>query len=390
MERRYWRDPLTWACNLGIFVFGIVLAVLGAILPTLFEAVHLNPSQAGSLFLFLNLGSFLMTIAGGPAFDRFGHRLILVACSTLVGLAFIGLSISTGFAGLIVGSFFLGLGGGGLNVGTNALVADLYPSGPAVALNRLGVFFGLGTLFVPLCIGVMVSSVGLKWILLLTALIGLAPIPLLLLFRFPPAKHSAGFPLAAAATLLRNPFILLLGCLLFFQSANEITTGGWLSSFLVNGVGFEPSRASLYLTCFWGCLVLGRFAAGSIIRVIGLPATVQSGAVLASLALGSMLVTASGQLLLILVGCVGFGMAMVFPTVMGQASARFPDLSGTVLGILLGMALVGGMLVPWLVGILVGMVGFGVAIAVPACGFLVVAVLQEAARRTASGRMPRS
>jgi hypothetical protein len=41
-----------WA---GIFVFGLVMAILGAILPSLFERIDFNKSEAGNLFLFMNL-----------------------------------------------------------------------------------------------------------------------------------------------------------------------------------------------------------------------------------------------------------------------------------------------------------------------------------------------
>ena len=45
------RGLMSSACA-GMFIFGVVMAILGAILPTLFDTIQLDKSQAGNLFLF--------------------------------------------------------------------------------------------------------------------------------------------------------------------------------------------------------------------------------------------------------------------------------------------------------------------------------------------------
>jgi fucose permease len=46
----------------------------------------------------------------------------------------------------------------------------------------------------------------------------------------------------------------------------------------------------------------------------------------------------------------GFSIATIFPMVLGLAGSSYASHSGTVFGILIGLALVGGMTLPWLVG----------------------------------------
>jgi MFS transporter, FHS family, glucose/mannose:H+ symporter len=380
-ERNYWTDPLTWSCNLGIFVFGIVLAVLGAILPSLFLSIQLNPAQAGSLFLFLNLGALMVTLAGGPSFDRFGYRRILILSSLLATAGAVILGLAGHYEALCVGSFVLGLGGGGLNLGTNALVSELYPSREGVALNRLGVFFGLGTLFIPLCIGLLLNAFGLKTILLLAGAVALLPAMMYFFLPFPSAKHAAGFPFREAASLLRSPFVLLLGILLFFQSGNEMTTGGWLTTFLVERRSLSPATASFFLSAFWGALVIGRFTAGLVLGRVSPPRLVQVGALGSAFSILLLLVSPNSWLAALAVSSVGFFMAFIFPTVMGQASNRYPALAGTVLGLLMGIALTGGMLAPWLTGIMVDTYGTSTALLLPVVGFGFVFLLQTLAAR---------
>jgi MFS transporter, FHS family, glucose/mannose:H+ symporter len=380
-ERNYWTDPLTWSCNLGIFVFGIVLAVLGAILPSLFLSIRLNPAQAGSLFLFLNLGALMVTLAGGPSFDRFGYRRILIFCSLLATVGAVTLGFASHYEGLCLGSFVLGLGGGGLNLGTNALVSELYPSREGVALNRLGVFFGLGTLFIPLCIGLLLNAFGLRTILFLAGAVALLPGIMYFVLPFPPAKHTGGFPLREAVSLLRSPFVLLLGILLFFQSGNEMTTGGWLTTFLVERRSLSPSTASFFLSAFWGALVIGRFTAGWALGRVAPARVVQVGGLGAAFSILLLPVSPTSWLAALAVSSIGFFTAFIFPTVMGQASNRFPALAGTVLGLLMGIALTGGMLMPWVTGIMVDNFGISTALLLPVVGFGFVALLQTMAAR---------
>jgi ABC-type Fe3+ transport system permease subunit len=55
------RILMSSACA-GIFVFGIVMAILGAILPSLFSRIQFDKSQAGNLFFYMNLAMLAMSV----------------------------------------------------------------------------------------------------------------------------------------------------------------------------------------------------------------------------------------------------------------------------------------------------------------------------------------
>ena len=380
-KRNFWTDPLTWGCSAGLFVFGIAMAILGAILPILFERVGLDPSQAGSLFLLLNLGALIVTLGGGPALDRFGFKIQLTLCSILTGVGLFGLAQAESYESLAAASFILGLGGGGLNIGTNALVSDLYPGRQSVALNRIGIFFGLGTFLMPLFVGALIRSIGLEMILSVAAVLACLPALLFLTLPFPESKQTGGISFSQMISILRNPYLLLLGLLLFFQSGNEITTSGWMTTFLVTNIGSTPAQASLYLSGFWGTFILGRLATSWLLKFVHASRLVQVSAAFSALAI-LVFATMPGKYGSLVLACaLGFSIAPVFATVMGEASSRFPAHSGTVLGALLGMALVGGILAPWITGVLVEEVGITKAFALPFLGFLAVLLMQTLARR---------
>ncbi|UCF36971.1 MAG: MFS transporter [Acidobacteriota bacterium] len=376
MSRHYWTDPLTWAGNAAIFMFGVVIAMLGGLLPALFERANLDPAQAGSLFLFLSLGSFVVTVSSGPVFDKIGYRLILIVCSLAVCAALWLMATAVDYPTLVLSSALLGMGGGGLNLGANALVSDLYPSGETVALNRLGIFFGLGTFFIPFFIGILLESLGVGGVLVFSGSLALIPGVLFLLLRFPEGKHAETFPVGEAVELLKKPYVLLLGILLLFQSGNEMTTSGWLTTYLVRELQISTSNAAFYLSTFWAMVILGRACSGWFLRVLGAGRVVSWGALGAAAGVILLLLFPDRYLSFAVVGLIGFAMSPIFPTVMGEASGRYPKFSGTVIGALMSIALIGGMLVPWLAGLVVSWYGPGGAFFFPIAGFIGVCLIQ--------------
>jgi MFS family permease len=236
-----------WA---GIFVFGIVMAVLGAILPSLFERIQFSKSEAGNLFFFMNLAMLGMSVVFGPVVDRFGYRVFLALCCLLVSVSFLVFTVAPTYPLLVLAALFLGLGGGGLNGGSNALTSDLNPESRSAALNLLGIFFGFGALLIPFLIGTLLGRLGLKPILVIATVLSLIPFALFLLLRFPPAKQARAF---RCGRRRRSSAIRSSGCadFFFFESGNEFTVGGWVSTYLAENFGFSQMSASLVLAGYW-------------------------------------------------------------------------------------------------------------------------------------------
>ena len=125
-ERMANRRVLLGLAAAAIFLFGIVMALLGAILLPLSQKLAFGSARAGDFFLVMNFGIFLALAASGAALDRFGTRPVLVACSALLGGGLWGLAAASSLAQVAVSAFTIGLAGGGLNTGSNTLVSDAY------------------------------------------------------------------------------------------------------------------------------------------------------------------------------------------------------------------------------------------------------------------------
>jgi fucose permease len=366
------------AAYAGMFLFGIAAAVLGATLPLLSERLELGLGRVGTLFLVMNGCMLASSFVLGALQDRFGMKPPLVAAPLVVGAALLVVAVAESFAHLLVGVALLGIGGCALNGASNALVADLHedPAAKSAALNRVGVFFGFGALFIPLAIGLLLRAAGLRGILVAAAgLCGLVAIANALP-AYPPAKQAGGLSLAGAARLVRDPLVLLLGFLLFFQSGNEFIVGGYTTTFLTREVGMAVGAASYALAGYWAALMLTRAWLGRGRFPLTGGRLVLASAAASAVATALLAAASFPPLAVATVIALGATLAGIFPAVLGVAGSRFPAHSGTVFGILFTMALAGGMTLPWVTGQVAAGRGLRTALGLVVVQFLAVFVLQ--------------
>jgi fucose permease len=349
-----WRARPAAAAYASHLLFGIVMALLGAILPTLSVRIGFDLAQAGRLFLVMNACLLLSSLGLGPLMDRFGMKPPLVVGSLLVGAGLALVALARDYESLAWGAVVLGLGGGGLNTGGNTLVADLHQAQEArsAALNRLGVFFGIGAVLMPLAIGLLLQAAELGSILLAGAALCVAVALHNALVALPPPKRQHHVPLADVVRLAREPFVLVFAALLFFQSGNEFVAGGYASSFLVRENGLSVRAASWALTGFWVALMLARLVLSRVALRVNGPRLLVLCALASAAGTALLVLSRHPAIAVLALLCMGAGFAGIFPTALGIVGARHPALTGTVFGLLITAALTGGMLLPWLSGII--------------------------------------
>lgn len=334
-----------------MFVFGIVFAILGAVfgLPEMRARLQIDLSQQGNLFLLLYLGIFCASLVVGPLIDYAGNKVNLLVSSLLVAAAMAWLALAHSFASASAAVVLLGLGGGGLNTCTNALVSDVYGEQRGPMLNLLGIFFGIGALCVPLLAASIEGHFTIPQLFLFCAVLaalcaaGYAPL------SFPLSKVSDPFSLRAALSVAKYEGVLLLALMLFMESGNEACIGGWTSTF-VNTIGYSPRTATLVLASYWAALMVSRMLAARVLQGIGKSPLVLIAGLLSLSGCVALLTTRSLALLFAGTALIGLSYGPIFPTTLAIAGDRYSQRAGTVFGLLFSIALVGGMLFPWTIG----------------------------------------
>ncbi len=369
------RRKLLGAAAAGIFMFGVVMALLGATLLPLAQRVYLDPARAGDLFLVMNFGIFLALLGSGPALDRFGTRPVLLFSSVLLAAGLLVLSRAGSVGQVGVAVLFIGLGGGGLNTAANALVSDAYAEERGPALNMLGIFFGFGAVALPFTIGAISERFSLGQILAAVSLLPLGCAAAYALLTFPPARESRSFRLSEAVRVARNPHVLLFAFLLFFQSGNEFTMGGWISSFLAHETGADVAFATGAVAGYWAAMMLGRLLSVKLLRHVRDGHLVAASGAAAAMATGLLLVAETRGAAAAVAALIGFSYAAIYPTSLGMAGDRFPRFAGTMFSVLFSIALIGGMTFPWAAGHLAQLSGFRAGLALPLVGATGVTLL---------------
>ncbi len=366
----------------GMFGFGIVMALLGAILPLVSGRLHFDLAHAGNLFLAMNGAMLATTVAIGPLLDRFGMKVALVVAPLFVAVAMVLVAGVHTFGGLVVAVVLLGAGGGALNQATNTLIADLHedPKRKSAALNLLGVFFGFGALFIPFTIGSLLSALGLANILYVGAAVSLVPVVSVWL-TFPAPRQGQGVPIGDVLRFARQPLVVVFALLLFCESGNEFLLGGYVTTFLTRNLGASVAAASYLLAAYWGALMVGRIVlSGVLLHASGgnlILASALGVAVSVALLLFAPALPVGAMAIVLL----GFSIAAIFPTTLGIAGAQYPTHSGTVFGILIGVALSGGMTLPWVAGQLAARRGVGAGLLLAMVSALIIAGLELTSAR---------
>ena len=369
------RVLFTIAC-LGMLSFGIVLTTLGAVLPNVIDRFGIDTASAGSLFLVLTFGILVGSLVFGPIVDRNGYKGLLLFATALIVIGLEGIAFAPSLGLLRAAVALIGFGGGIINGGANALVADISSEGRTAGLSLLGVFFGVGAVGVPFALGNLLGAFTYTSIIATIGALVVIPLVITAVAPFPAPKQPQGFPLATAQGLARDPTLLLMGLMLFLASGMEITVGGWTATFFKEELQIPDRRALVYLSLYWLGMMLGRIALGSALRRLT-PARVLIGCLTIALVGAATLILArSESLAAVGVFLLGAGFAASFPVVLGFVGDRYAHLSGTAFSIVIAMALPGGMILPYAMGVLGAQYGLrGSFVLVPVGIVLLMVVL---------------
>lgn len=334
----------------GLFTFGVMTSFLGATLPELSAHAGFDLTKSGTLFSFLYLPQVPMVFLAGPLIDRFGKKPVLAAGFLCSAAALLGMACAPSYAVLGALLVLLGLGGSSAMSASNTLIPDLYPENPSSALNLAGICFGVGAIFFPWLVVLMTARLGLfATLCFIASLVALVAF-VALAQTFPRAGSAGGFDWGQALRVAVDPAVIILGSVLFFYSALEISTAGWIRTYLEKDLYASSQTSKIILTVFWIMVMVGRLAASQVVKRIRGPRLVLGSSVGALIGLLLMAVAPSIWVASAGIILCGLSYAPIFPTTAGTASTYFARLFGTVFGMLMTLALLSGAVVPPAIG----------------------------------------
>lgn len=349
----YKRSQVFAAACIALFLFGMMLITLGSILPSLTTKFQSHGLSASVLVAVLPIGILFGSLIFGPLVDSYGYKLLLIISVLISAVSLEGLAFTQSLSLLYMCIFFIGFGGGIINGGTSALVADISAENKGASLSILGVFFGIGALGMPLLLGVLSKHFQYESILAGVGFFMLLPATWFHFISFPAPKQVQGFPLKEGIRLLKEPALLLTGLFLFFQSGIESLSNNWTTTYLQHKLKVTNEDALYALSFSVLGLTVARLVLGSLLKKLSSFTVLMASLLFVITGNFILMNSQSYPVAFVAVIITGIGLAGGFPIILGYVGQLYATLSGTAFSIALVIALTGNTIINYLFGLVV-------------------------------------
>jgi fucose permease len=374
--------PPVLVSYVAFVLVGISAGVSGVLLPSQMATYGVDRTTIGITFFTTSAGFVLGGLSTGALIHRLGVRVALAAGGAAFVLAGLYLATRPAFVAFVLAQLVTGYGVGVLESVLNVYLAGL--PGATTQLNRLHAFWGVGALIGPVLAAWILGFTSWTVVWLVLALAG---VPLVAAFlvafprmapaaRAPEASGTSGEPASAGllGAALKDPGVQLGAAMLAVYVGLELGVGNWGFSYLVQARGLSASVAGYTVSGYWLGLTLGRFLISPIAARAGATTARMMYACLVGVTAAAALAWVSpAAVACVALGLLGFFLGPVFPTTMAiMPELTRPGLVPTAIGVLNAASVVGGSVLPWLVGTLAQ--GAGMRVLLP---FAVVLALAQ-------------
>jgi len=339
-----------------MMALAISINLAPVLLTTLSREFHgLTAEQLGRIGAVIFLGLVSAIAFTGPIVDRLpthGPKLIAISGNLLIAAGLALLGIATTYNAVLLAVFIMGFGAGTLDMVLSPIVAALRPDRRTVAMNLLHSFYCFGAV-VTILVGSLALYANVPW--RHTALL-LIPLPALVSLGFItvqiPCLIPDGEQRLRLRSLARQKFFLLALIAIFLGGATEISMAYWLPTYAERELHFPKLHSDFAFLAFCLAMGIGRIAIGILgIRLRAIPLMLVCCILTTALFLaGSFLPSPA----LALAACILAGLtgSALWPSTLAVAADRFPTGGATMFGILAAMGNFGGIVMPWLSGLI--------------------------------------
>jgi FHS family L-fucose permease-like MFS transporter len=384
------------------FMWGFLTSLNDILAPHLKSIFELSYTRAMLVQFAFFSAYFLFSIPWSKVVNIIGYQRTMVAgllTMTVGAFLFIPAASSASYPLFLTALIVLACGITGLQVAANPYVVVL--GKPQTASSRLDLtqaFNSLGTTLGPKIGGLLILSaaplaleqlrqlapqalqayrvqeaasvkmpyavIGIA-LLLLAVLIGASKLP-----KIETASYRSGEKVRDS--VWKHPNLTLAAIGIFVYVGAEVSIGSFLVNFfgLPEIAGLSAKTAAGFVSFYWGGAMIGRFLGAGLLRRI------KAGYLLAACAIcAATLVTismvVSGYTAMWSILAVGLFNSIMFPTIFSLGEAELGPLTGNASG-MLNMAIVGGAIVPLMVGGMADRYGLHHAFVVPVICYLYI------------------
>jgi fucose permease len=251
------------ALSVAAFVaLGMPKSAFGIAWPSVAGDFDRSVGDLGLVITVYVVGYFLASVSTGFITRRFSMGSLLMVAAGLATVSLVGYATASRWMWLLIAALGLGLAGGLIDVGVNAVVAVRH--GPR-AMGMLHAGFGIGATLGPLMMTTLVET-DASWRIGFVVLAVAQGVLAIFYLRTrkewniePPGDDSS-------QTVRADRKPVLWGALVMFAlySGIEVGTGQWAYTLLTEGRGVSTAAAGGAVTAFWAGLTISRLGLGAI------------------------------------------------------------------------------------------------------------------------------
>ena len=188
------------------------------------------------------------------------------------------------------------------------------------------------------------------------------------LFRLPSLTETTEQADSGHHTLLdalKHPHVLFGVLAIFFYVGAEVSIGSLMVNYLALPEigGMTEQQATHYVSAYWGCAMVGRFAGAWLLAKYS-PRGLLAGFAVANVVLLGVTLASGGKVALYGIVATGLFNSIMFPTIFSLAIERLGPLTNKASSLLI-MAIVGGAIIPLLQGMLADRIGLHLSFVLP-------------------------
>jgi len=360
---------------LTFFVISLLTNILGPIVPDIISSFHVSLTAAGFLAFAFFIAYGVMSIPAGFLVERFTEKPVMVLAFLAGTLGSLSFALFPGYRVAIVSYFTIGAGMAVLQVAINPLLRvaggeENYAFNSTLAQ----LVFGTASFISPRIYSYLVlhlkdPSAGenlllrvlrrltppqLPWasIYWIFAMCAMAMVLLLLFSRFPKVHHTAEERVGSLdmyRKLARQRVVWLYFAAMFAYVGCEQGTADWMSSFLHQYHGFDPhTTGAATVSWFWGLLTAGCVGGMLLLKIFDSRKVLIGAGVGALLCLSAALF-GPANISVAAFPAVGLFASVMWPIVVSLALNSVAEYHGSFSGIL-GTGIIGGAIVPVIIG----------------------------------------
>lgn len=361
-------------------VISFLTNILGPLVPDIIASFDLSIGLAGFLPFSFFVAYGVMSVPGGLLIERYSEKSVILLGFGVAFVAALFFALVPMFLTALLSLFTIGIGMAMLQVVINPLLrhagGDRHFAFNSVLANF---FFGAASFLSPLLYSRLVNNIhtnskdpfimlfdslvttDLKWVSLywVFAVTCLLMIVLVFFVKFPSVELKDDERIETGGVLIRllkNRTVILYFIGIFCYVGTEQGIANWTSKFLQLYHGVDPStQGAQVIAYFWGLITVGCFVGLFLLKLI------DSRSVLVVFALGALAALMAAlfggkAIALWAFPTTGFFLSIMWSVVFSLGMNSLPSHHGTFSGILC-TGIVGGAVVPLIIGGLAEMVG---------------------------------